>query len=177
MEGGRASFLRSQMREIVFGIEDSLVSTMGAVTGIAVGVEDQSVVVLSGLVLVCVEAISMSAGSYLSSKSAREVEEMRQKRTKTRVRAIRSESVFSAFVMGVFYLLGGAVPLLWYFVSPLAVAIPASIVASLVTLFLVGALKGRVVGISPTRSGVEMLLVGGGAGLVGFAIGRFYVLS
>ncbi len=177
MEGGRGSFLRTQIREIVFGIEDSLVSTMGAVTGIAVGVEDRGIVVLSGVVFVAVEAISMGAGSYLSSKSAREAEGTLKKRSKAVEKKIRSESIVSALVMGVFYLLGGLVPLLWYLIFPLGIAIPASVVASLALLFIVGAVKGRVVGVSAGRSGLEMLLVGGGAGLVGYLIGRFYVLS
>jgi VIT1/CCC1 family predicted Fe2+/Mn2+ transporter len=62
-----------QIRSIIFGLGDSLVSTTGAVTGIAAGSRDQGIVILSGLVVICVESISMSAGEYLSSKSEQEV--------------------------------------------------------------------------------------------------------
>jgi len=65
------------IRELVFGLEDGLVSTLGAVAGIAAGTEDGRIVVLSGLVLVAVEALSMAAGSYLSNKSHREMLEKR----------------------------------------------------------------------------------------------------
>lgn len=68
--------LRANIREIVFGLEDSLVSTLGAVTGIAAGTGNAYVVILSGIVLIFVEAVSMSAGSYLSSKSAKEAIEI-----------------------------------------------------------------------------------------------------
>jgi VIT1/CCC1 family predicted Fe2+/Mn2+ transporter len=65
------------IRELVFGLEDGLVSTLGAVAGIAAGTEDGHIVVLSGLVLIAVESLSMAAGSYLSNKSHREMLEKR----------------------------------------------------------------------------------------------------
>ncbi|MBI4457501.1 VIT1/CCC1 transporter family protein [Candidatus Uhrbacteria bacterium] len=65
--------LASSIRELVFGVEDSLVSTLGVVVGVAAGTEDSRVVLLSGAVLVVVEALSMGAGSYLSSKSHRQL--------------------------------------------------------------------------------------------------------
>ncbi|MEK7084588.1 MAG: VIT1/CCC1 transporter family protein [Patescibacteria group bacterium] len=63
------------IRELVFGMEDGMVSTVGAVTGIAAGTQNHYIVVLSGLVIVAVESISMGVGSYLSTKSKREVDE------------------------------------------------------------------------------------------------------
>ncbi len=63
------------VREVVFGIEDGMVSTMGAVTGIAAATVHHYTVVLAGLVIISVESISMAVGSYLSSKSEREIEE------------------------------------------------------------------------------------------------------
>lgn len=65
--------LLSRIRDLIFGLEDSLVSTLGVVIGVAAGTADRSVVILSGLVLVAVEAISMAAGSFLSSKSHRQM--------------------------------------------------------------------------------------------------------
>lgn len=62
-------------REMVFGMEDGMVSTLGAITGIAFGTHSLYTVVLSGLVIVSVESISMAVGSYLSSKSARGIDE------------------------------------------------------------------------------------------------------
>lgn len=65
--------LISKIRDLVFGLEDSLVSTLGVVIGIAAGTSDRAVVILSGIVLVAVEAISMAAGSFLSAKSHRQL--------------------------------------------------------------------------------------------------------
>ncbi|MFA6511987.1 MAG: VIT1/CCC1 transporter family protein [Patescibacteria group bacterium] len=63
----------SALREIVFGIEDGMVSTLGAVTGIAIGTQDHFTVILSGVVIIAVESVSMGIGSYLSNQSEQEV--------------------------------------------------------------------------------------------------------
>ncbi len=67
------STLEGVIREVVFGMEDGMVSTLGSVTGIAVGSGSHSTVVLAGLVIVAVESISMGIGSYLSNRSEEEV--------------------------------------------------------------------------------------------------------
>lgn len=63
------------IREVVFGLEDGLVSTMGALTGIAAAaISNRLMVLLSGFVIIAVESISMAVGSYLSNKSEREID-------------------------------------------------------------------------------------------------------
>lgn len=69
----RASQIMSELREIMFGLGDGLVSTLGTITGIAGATYNSFFVILSGLVLVAVEALSMSVGEYLSSKSETEL--------------------------------------------------------------------------------------------------------
>ena len=89
------------MRETVFGLEDSLVSTLGAVAGVAVGSGDRYIIVLSGLVIVVVEAISMSAGSFLSTQSAEQVSRERQRQDNARIlqeRVNDDESLHALFV-------------------------------------------------------------------------------
>ncbi len=67
-------YLSSSLREIVFGMEDGMVSTLGAITGIAVGSQDHFTILLAGTSIIAVEAISMGLGSYLSNQSGREVD-------------------------------------------------------------------------------------------------------
>lgn len=85
MKGGLEQKLGASVREVVFGLEDSFVSMLGTVSGIAVGSGDRSIVILSGLVLVVVEAVSMAAGSYLSSKAAKELYDERLRQDSARV--------------------------------------------------------------------------------------------
>lgn len=81
----------STIREIIFGMEDGMVSTMGAVTGIAVGTQNHFVVILSGLVIIAVESISMAVGSYLSSKSEKEIDERKLAEEKIELRRYPDE--------------------------------------------------------------------------------------
>ena len=64
--------VRTRLRDAVFGTQDGLISTLGALTGIAAGTGSGHAVVVAGFVIIVVESLSMAAGSYLSSKSQRE---------------------------------------------------------------------------------------------------------
>ena len=64
--------VRMRLRDAVFGTQDGLISTLGALTGIAAGTQSGEAVVVAGFVIIVVESLSMAAGSYLSSKSQRE---------------------------------------------------------------------------------------------------------
>lgn len=63
------------IREAVFGMEDGMVSTFGAITGIATSTGNPFTVIVSGCIIIAVESISMAVGSYLSSKSERAIDE------------------------------------------------------------------------------------------------------
>lgn len=60
-------------REVVFGMQDGMVSTLGALTGIAIGSQDAFTVILAGLAIIAVESVSMSIGSYTSSLSEKNI--------------------------------------------------------------------------------------------------------
>lgn len=65
--------LGSTIREVVFGVEDGMVSTLGAITGIAIGSQDLFTVILAGVVIISVESISMGIGSYLANRTEQDV--------------------------------------------------------------------------------------------------------
>lgn len=52
---------KDYLRSSLFGIEDALISTTGAVVGIAVGSHNERFVLMAGLIIIMVEAISMTA--------------------------------------------------------------------------------------------------------------------
>lgn len=160
------------MREIVFGLEDSLVSTMGAITGIAVGTGSQYIVILSGLVLIAAEATSMAAGSYLSTKHVREAEILFHKRKGFDVHEETSHPIRAAIVMGVFYLLGGVVPLAPYFLLPVNQAVVPAVIVTAFSLFLVGVWAASFTKTSKLKSGLEMTVVSLVAAFIGYVIGR-----
>lgn len=64
---------RARVREFVFGIQDGLISTVGLLAGIHGATESNIVVLLTGLTAMFAGAISMAAGSYLSSSAEKEI--------------------------------------------------------------------------------------------------------
>jgi VIT1/CCC1 family predicted Fe2+/Mn2+ transporter len=64
---------RARIREFVFGIQDGLISTVGLLAGIQGATENNIVVIITGLTAMFSGAISMAAGSYLSSGAQKEI--------------------------------------------------------------------------------------------------------
>jgi VIT1/CCC1 family predicted Fe2+/Mn2+ transporter len=84
------------------------------------------------------------------------------------------EAPRSAATIGGSYVVGGIVPLLPYFLMPDArSALVISIVVTAIALTIFGAVKGRFTGVSPVRSALQTLTIGGLAAAVAFAVARF----
>jgi VIT1/CCC1 family predicted Fe2+/Mn2+ transporter len=64
---------RGRVREFVFGIQDGLISNLGLVSGIQGATADLTIVLIGGVTAAVTGAISMAAGSYLSSKAEKEI--------------------------------------------------------------------------------------------------------
>lgn len=84
---------------------------------------------------------------------------------------VSEQPVKDAAVMGVSYLVGAAVPLLPYFFLMALPAVLTSVAATLGALFLVGFVKGRVVRRNPWLAGLEIVLIGSAAAILGYVLG------
>lgn len=151
------------IRTIVFGVEDSLVSTLGVLAGVSIGGFERHAIILSGLVLIFVEAFSMGVGSFLSEESA---EEFEQKKTVSPLRSLHAGAT-----MFVSYFVAGSIPLGPYMLLPASSAFFTSIICSLAALFALGFFSGTESHVNPFKTGARMLLVGGSAMAIGIAIG------
>lgn len=156
----RAGFLRN----FVFGVEDSLVSTVGLVSGVAIAGASKSAILLTGMVLIFVEAFSMGVGSFLSEQSSEGY--MKQGEPALRF------SVTAALIMFVSYFVSGFIPLVPYIVAAEArQAFGWSIVASLFTLFVLGMWGAHLSKLSVLRGGLRMMGIGGIAIALGVLVG------
>jgi VIT1/CCC1 family predicted Fe2+/Mn2+ transporter len=156
------------VRNFIFGVEDSLVSTVGLVSGVAVAGMDRSTVLLTGLVLIVVEALSMGVGSLLAESSAEEL--VFRKRKSLRL------PILGGGIMFISYFVAGFIPLAPYAFFEIVDAFPMSIAASVIALFTLGYASAKLLKGQPMRSGLRMLVLGGlaiGAGaLIGHFLGR-----
>jgi len=57
-----------------FGIEDSLVSTTGALAGIAISSTSKAAIISAALVIIAVESTSMAASEFVSEQTEEDVE-------------------------------------------------------------------------------------------------------
>ncbi|MGH7727968.1 MAG: VIT1/CCC1 transporter family protein [Vulcanimicrobiaceae bacterium] len=62
-----------RIREIVFGAQDGILTTLGIVTGVDGATADRWTTVLTGALALLVGALSMGVGEYLGGKAEREV--------------------------------------------------------------------------------------------------------
>lgn len=153
------------IRNIVFGVEDSLVSTLGFLAGISMGGFSQKMIILSGLVLIFVEAFSMGVGSFLSEESGEEYEQKKAVPLNT--------SIHAGLTMFASYLIAGIIPLGPYTLLPITAAFWMSITCSLAALFALGVYSGKMACVNPLHTGIRMLVMGGGAMAIGIIIGLF----
>lgn len=151
------------LRNFIFGVEDSLVSTSGLISGVAAAGITRSEIFTTGVVLIFVEAFSMGVGSFLSEGIADDY--MKQKKMSTK-------SIIGGIIMMISYFIAGIVPLFPYVFFEVKQAFVISIVGSLIALFLLGSLSAKYFRVKILKHGFRMLLIGGFAILIGIIVGR-----
>ena len=151
-------------RNFVFGVEDSLVSTVGLLSGIAIADTPRETIILSGVVLIFVEAFSMGVGSFLSEDAADELVEKKK---------FQINSIYASIIMFFSYFISGYIPLFPYLLFETQIAFGFSIILSLIALFLLGALSAKYFKRSVFKLGLKMLLLGGLAVALGTLVGNY----
>lgn len=160
MESSRIAFIRN----FIFGVEDSLVSTVGLLSGIAIAGMTGREIFVTGVVLIFVEAFSMAAGSFLSESSADEAV--------THSERVSKKSYLASLIMFLSYFVSGFIPLAPYLALPVALAFPSSIAASLVALVILGAIGARLSKTRVISNALRMLIIGGLAIGIGVGVGH-----
>lgn len=151
------------LRSLMFGLQDGLVSTAGVVVGISTGISEKEIIVLAAFVAVTVEATSMAAGQYSSEKAVHQMD---------RAGKHTDSLIAGALIMFLSYLAGGAVPIFPTLLFNQPEARYLAIAFSLIGLFTVGLIKGKIVEHRPLRSAIELLIIGIIATTIGIVVGQ-----
>ena len=131
-------YRRGFLRNFVFGAEDGLVSTVGLLAGVSFAGLGSRYIIVSGIILILVEALSMAAGAYISEDSSVDIITDGKK---------NSNLIYDSVVMFFSYLLIGLIPLLPYiFIGDTRVAFYWSLGSTLLALFSLGLFKGYFLG-------------------------------
>jgi predicted membrane protein (TIGR00267 family) len=129
-------------RDIIYGISDGLVEVLASIAGLTALLTNHLDVALGGLVVGVSGTMSMSVGAYLAkdSESQYKISGLRrlailrnQSHDTKKVGQYKGESRRSAFNVGMFYILGAAIPILPFLFLPRDFALVISIILVAVT--------------------------------------------
>ena len=214
---------KGRIREVVFGGQDGLLSTMLLVTALAVGDIGNTAVLIGGLAGALAGMVSMATGAFLGSRAEQDLQRSEIEKEALELQEhpaeelaelvvlyqreglsfkeaqgvadhiaadkdlwlrtmiekelglsaeVTTNPVKDALVMGVAFIAGAIIPVLPYFFNDGGIAITSSVSATLVALFALGMLKGRIVRKSTMLQGLEILAIGGVAAGVGWVLGE-----
>ncbi len=156
----------SYVRSLIFGVEDSLVSTVGLLSGIAISSQHTvNTILATGIIYLLVEGFSMAAGAFLSERAAEDF--LTDSKEPPLIVSIQVSAV-----MFISFIAVGFIPLFPYLIFRTH-ALVISVILSLITLFLIGITSGKFARRHIFRNGLEMLIVGGAAIGVGILAGKF----
>ena len=153
----------SLVRNFTFGVEDSLASTVGLLSGIAAANVNNSTIIITGLILIFTEALSMGVGSFLTEESVAEYE--------TKKDPLISKTLPGALVMFFSYLIAGIIPIIPYWLFSMPRSLFFSMFLSIGSLSLLGVINALVSGTSVKNSTLRMLILGGSVAIAGVVIG------
>ena len=155
------------IRAGVFGIQDGVVSNFGLIMGVAGASISPGAVVVAGIAGLVSGAVSMGAGEYVSVRTQAEMLAAHG--------VVHEEDNVSPYRAAAanagLFAVGGAFPLLPFMLTTGTTAVLASIVLCTTVLFGAGALLTRLTHRPALVSGLRLLVIGGGAGLLGYLLG------
>src|SRR3989344_1507436 len=152
------------LRNFIFGVEDSLVSTVGLLSGVAIAGVPAKTILLTGTVLIFVEAFSMAVGSFLSEHSVDAY--LKQGEAEFRLPIIGGLGLVFFFFFSCF------IPLGPYLLTEPAIALKWSIGLSLISLFILGIIGAKLSSNKLWNGGFRMAMVGGIAIALGVIVGK-----
>jgi VIT1/CCC1 family predicted Fe2+/Mn2+ transporter len=147
------------VRNFIFGVEDSLVSTVGLLSGIAIANVPKPTIILTGIILIFVEAFSMGAGSYLSEYITHSEKDPKRKM-----------SSLAGIIMLISYMGAGLIPLSPYIFFEGRIALILSTSFSLLALIALGIVSSILSKTNSIKNTIRMFLLGGSAIAVGIVV-------
>jgi VIT1/CCC1 family predicted Fe2+/Mn2+ transporter len=161
---------RATVREILMGAQDNLTNVLAVVLGVTIGAGRADFVALAGLSAGIAESVSMGGVLYNATRAEQQMA-ARNGRTADKAHPSDLSPALSGLVTFGASLVAGMVPLAPFAVLPISSAIVVSMGLSLVGLFALGAVTGRVAGGTWLTEGLRLVAVAGIAALAAAAVG------
>ncbi len=153
------------LRDAVFSANDGIITTFAIIAGSTGASLSANIVVILGLVNLLADGTSMASGNYLGVKSEIEYEDAEGEHDHKGESPVRHGILtFTTFTII------GLLPLLPYIFNINPKFQLSAVIVGL-SLFTIGALRSKITKKSWPKGGLEMLLVGGLAAAVAYAVG------
>lgn len=157
--------VRHYLGNLVYGANDGIITTFAVVSGVAGADLHPGVAIILGLANLFADGFSMGASSFLSIRSEEAVLAAHGSPPAEPFPLRHGLVTFLAFV------LAGSIPLIPFAVAPPENRFAIAVVVTLLTLFVIGALRATVTLLRWWRAGLEMLIVGSVAAAVSYLVG------
>ena len=157
--------VRHYLRDLVYGANDGIITTFAVVSGVAGAELSPRTTLILGVANLLADGFSMGASNYLAIRSDEAI------------RDAAGEDPYEPFPLrhgtatALAFVAAGAIPLVPYVAMPMHLRFRVAVLATLITLFAVGALRSTVTNLRWWRAGLEMLGVGALAAAVSFVVG------
>ena len=159
------------LKAAVYGANDGIITTFAVVAGVAGAGLSPKIIIILGIANMVADAVSMGVGDYLGEKSEQRLLAITKKNHK------QSGLWKTGMVTFVSFVVAGSLPLSPFFLQMMGVPIASawqfelSIVATMLTLFIVGSARTFITKGSWLRNGFEMLVLGTAAAAVAYGLG------
>lgn len=152
------------------GAQDNLTNVLAVVLGVTIGTGRADFVALAGLSAGIAESVSMGGVLYNATRAEQQMAATAGRAT-DKADPSDLSPVFSGLVTFAAALVAGLVPLAPFALLPVSGAIVVSMGFSLVGLFALGSVTGRVAGGTWLTEGLRLVAVAGIAALAAAAVG------
>jgi VIT1/CCC1 family predicted Fe2+/Mn2+ transporter len=164
-DGWRQRLERATVREVLMGAQDNLTNVLAVVLGVSIGSGRADFIALAGLSAGIAEAISMGGVLYNSTRAENALA------GPGATSDARLSPALSGIVTFVAALVAGLLPLVPFAFLPVGSAVIVTLATSIVGLFVLGSVTGRMAGYGWIAEGVRLVLVAGIAALAAALVG------
>lgn len=162
-----AELVRHYLKDLVYGANDGIITTFAVVSGVAGAELAPRTALILGVANLLADGVSMGASNFLSIRSDEAALAVCGEPAREPFPERHALATFGAFV------LAGSVPLLPYALAAPGDRFLVAVIATLLALFAVGALRSAVTVLRWWRAGGEMLLLGAAAAAISYAVGSW----
>jgi VIT1/CCC1 family predicted Fe2+/Mn2+ transporter len=157
--------VRHYLPDLIYGANDGIITTFAIVSGAAGASLSATTALILGLANLFADGFSMGASNVLAIQSQQAVRGARGLPVDEPFPTRHGAATFFAF------LVAGAVPLIAYAITSDRYRFVVAVFVTLLTLFIVGALRALVTLAMWWRAGMQMLMIGAVAAGVSYGIG------